>query len=69
MEKEKAQIPSHVIFPCCNLKVIFHQKFVKSHSTESVTIVMFRLDEFMAGFNAISLKLKEMYQVCLDTIH
>lgn len=23
-----------------------------------------RLDEFMAGFNAISLKLKEMYQVC-----
>lgn len=24
----------------------------------------FRLDEFMAGFNAISLKLKEMYQVC-----
>lgn len=24
----------------------------------------FRLDEFMAGYNAISLKLKEMYQVC-----
>lgn len=24
---------------------------------------MFRLDEFMEGFNAISLKLKEMYQV------
>lgn len=24
----------------------------------------FRLDEFMAGFNTISLKLKEMYQVC-----
>lgn len=24
-----------------------------------------RLDEFMAGFNLISLKLKEMYQVCL----
>lgn len=24
----------------------------------------YRLDEFMAGFNAISLKLKEMYQVC-----
>lgn len=23
-----------------------------------------RLDEFMAGFNLISLKLKEMYQVC-----
>ena len=23
-----------------------------------------RLNEFMAGFNAISLKLKEMYQVC-----
>jgi structural maintenance of chromosome 4 len=23
-----------------------------------------RLDEFMAGFNVISLKLKEMYQVC-----
>lgn len=32
-----------------------------------VTIILadcyFRLDEFMAGFNAISLKLKEMYQV------
>lgn len=25
----------------------------------------FRLDEFMAGFNVISLKLKEMYQVWL----
>ena len=25
-----------------------------------------RLDEFMAGFNLISLKLKEMYQVCLS---
>lgn len=24
-----------------------------------------RLDEFMAGFNVISMKLKEMYQVCL----
>ena len=24
-----------------------------------------RLDEFMTGFNTISLKLKEMYQVCL----
>lgn len=24
-----------------------------------------RLDEFMAGFSAISLKLKEMYQVCV----
>jgi structural maintenance of chromosome 4 len=24
-----------------------------------------RLDEFMAGFNLISLKLKEMYQVCV----
>ena len=27
-----------------------------------------RLDEFMAGFNAISSKLKEMYQVRRDTI-
>ena len=24
-----------------------------------------RLNEFMSGFNAISLKLKEMYQVCM----
>ena len=29
---------------------------------------MFRLDEFMAGFNTISLKLKEMYQVCAQYI-
>ena len=28
-----------------------------------------RLDEFMAGFNLISLKLKEMYQVCLYRIY
>ena len=27
-----------------------------------------RLDEFMSGFNLISLKLKEMYQVCLNGI-
>jgi structural maintenance of chromosome 4 len=27
-----------------------------------------RLDEFMAGFNAISLKLKEMYQVLVFSI-
>lgn len=26
-------------------------------------VTIFRLDEFMAGFNTISLKLKEMYQV------
>jgi hypothetical protein len=26
-------------------------------------VYYFRLDEFMAGFNLISLKLKEMYQV------
>lgn len=25
-----------------------------------------RLDEFMAGFTAISFKLKEMYQVCVS---
>jgi structural maintenance of chromosome 4 len=25
-----------------------------------------RLDEFMAGFTAISFKLKEMYQVCIS---
>lgn len=30
--------------------------------------LMFRLDEFMAGFNTISLKLKEMYQVCAQYI-
>ena len=27
-----------------------------------------RLDEFMSGFNAISSKLKEMYQVCLHEV-
>lgn len=27
-----------------------------------------RLDEFMAGFNAISLKLKEMYQVSANFV-
>lgn len=26
-------------------------------------VTFFRLDDFMAGFNTISLKLKEMYQV------
>lgn len=30
----------------------------------SIALLFFRLDEFMAGFNTISLKLKEMYQVC-----
>lgn len=27
-----------------------------------------RLDEFLSGFNSISLKLKEMYQVCWSEI-
>lgn len=27
-----------------------------------------RLDEFLSGFNSISLKLKEMYQVCRSLI-
>ena len=27
-----------------------------------------RLDEFLSGFNSISLKLKEMYQVCCSEI-
>lgn len=32
------------------------------------TCQTFRLDEFMAGFNTISLKLKEMYQVCVSSL-
>ena len=55
MEKEEA----------CYLSV-FHviPIFKVVTSNELKYYALCRLDEFMAGFNAISLKLKEMYQVC-----
>ena len=36
---------------------------VGQFSSLTCIVYYFRLDEFMAGFNIISLKLKEMYQV------
>lgn len=34
----------------------------------SFSAAVFRLEEFMEGFNMISLKLKEMYQVIFDSL-
>jgi structural maintenance of chromosome 4 len=43
--------------------VINFSSYVGLFSSLTCIVFYFRLDEFMAGFNIISLKLKEMYQV------
>jgi structural maintenance of chromosome 4 len=57
--KKRHAYPSLFLFPICVLynPPLFCQFFLNCIWYDS------RLDEFMAGFNAISLKLKEMYQV------
>lgn len=47
----------------------FHLNIVLSQQLNcSSCAVVLRLEEFMEGFNTISLKLKEMYQVIFDFI-
>lgn len=49
----------------CHLFILYALPLFKAVTlTELKYFDLCRLDEFMAGFNAISLKLKEMYQVC-----
>ena len=60
MEKEKASLN---IFNILLFQLIY-SAFSKVLDFCNKLVEIFRLDEFMEGFNTISLKLKEMYQVC-----